>query len=362
MLQVAGPAQIAGAAGSDTSRRGVVLRGCGVDTWRAAWYVDPEGPAADWWVGNGVPAGAGDGGGFRLQHKVADHVVGMSASGLVYAEGHPNPDGLAKAGELPGAYERLCEQLRDAGVPLPRGQWAQLVDPERLRRGGKHGHRREGAAGFARLDVTADFETPSAIYGRELLRALNAVALQRGGVTTTGQLGAHETVALRARGGRRLLARFYDKGRESNTAAPFRLLRAEDQGRFPVTRRRGIENVDAAFLRERFRRRWGPLAQAGREVGAVTVADPLVLAERIQGLADRGVITPMQATRMAGNVVLDHVAGRMSAGASRATIWRHRTELIRYGLVRETGELAGDPIEVELAEPFDLLDGLAAWQ
>jgi hypothetical protein len=375
-MQVAEPVATAGAASEDRSRDGVELRGCGVDTWRPSWYVDMETPAAEWWLLNGTPAGAAAGGGFRLPDAIGGHQVGMSASGLVYAEGHPNPEGLAKAGELPAAYERLCDELRAAGVPLPAGNWGNVVNPERLRRGGKHGHRRAGAAGLARLDVTADFDTPSAVYGRELMRALSAVSLQRGSMTAAGSLGAQETISLRARGGRRVLARFYDKGLESATAPPFRLLRAEDQGRFPASRRRGIESIDAAYLRERFRRRWGPLAQAGKELGSVTVADPLVLAERIQQLAHRGVITPQQATRMAGNVVLDYVAAVereggsieyaedeliVHRGVSRTTLWRHRSELIRHGLIRDTGELAGEPIEVALAQPFELVDGLDPW-
>jgi hypothetical protein len=323
----------------------VRLAGAGVDTWSPSWWVDPASPAARWFQANAMESKRG----WMLPDPLCEHRVGMFASGLIWAEGHPRPGGLAGARELVGAYDQLCHELIKVGVPLPVGHYRVLRDGTRV----------PGAAGLRRLDVTADVAFPSRLHGQTYMSALQAVVSQRGRSSPHGGLGLWETVELRTRTGRQLTGRVYDKGLESTTAPPFRLLRFEDQGRFRVADRRPVAAVDAAYLRERFRRRFRFLSDAGRQTGVITVAEPTVLCARIFELLREGAISRAQAERMAGTVMLEFVGSGEVIG-ERTTAWRRRQELIEHGIVRDTGELHA-PMEVRLDEPADLCAPLAIW-
>ena len=70
--------------------------------------------------------------------------------------------------------------------------------------------------------------------------------------------------------GRRVLARCYDKGLERG-GEPWKRVRLEEQGRFRAGARPPLEVVaDPGFQRERFGRRFRPMAEAMQGVRAAT--------------------------------------------------------------------------------------------
>ena len=97
----------------------MVVRAAGVDTWAPCWRVDPESGA-----GLALDAVATEPSrrGRLLPQAIAGHrVLWHRPTGLLKAEGHPSPDGLAAPGELPAALGRLELALLEAGVPVPIG-------------------------------------------------------------------------------------------------------------------------------------------------------------------------------------------------------------------------------------------------
>ncbi|HEV2821379.1 MAG TPA: hypothetical protein VGW11_12825, partial [Solirubrobacteraceae bacterium] len=96
------------------------MQAAGVDTWSLAWYVDRDSLAADWLADMAtIPAARGR----LLPHPVAGHRVGWDcASGMLYAEGHPSPDGLCAPGKLAASQDALVAALLAADVPLPNGR------------------------------------------------------------------------------------------------------------------------------------------------------------------------------------------------------------------------------------------------
>jgi len=296
------------------------------------------------------------------------HRIVYFRAGLLAAEGKPVADRLAGAGELAGSYDRLVGAMLEQGWPVPVDEARRLGD----------GRWTPGAAGFRRLDVTADVAMPSAADGLATLAALSSMARVVPGlrpVTWPSLDGRRlETIALYGRG-RRMLGRIYDKGVESLTAPPGRVLRPESQNRFDQRMRRGVETTDAEYVRGLFHRRFVPLWQATK---GVTVAGPLVLAGKLIELVEATDrrrwaaeaekrkyvpgprdVTASQAERLAGFMVLRATPGRRLH--SRATDYRRLAELRRLGLVpTDAGEL--EEIEVDVAEVLEAALDTEHWR
>jgi hypothetical protein len=323
----------------------VTVRQAGVDTWSPAWYVDPEGPAGrlldDCCA---VPSARG-----RLfRDRVAGHRVGwVKDAGLLYAEGHPGGDRLGCADDLPAVLEALEGSMRDVGLPVP--------SHDRSHAGQLHVRERplvEGRAGVRRLDSTADVAPTSSAEGVAIMAGVAALARDAAAVKAQvffAQNGrAVETVEFKGHGGRKTLARWYDKGVESGSAPRGMLLRPEDQRRYVKATRRGVEELSARYVRERFHARFYPLWKASK---GVTVAGPVVLAGKLLDLVESGELTPAQAEKLAGHLLLAQANGTAGSGVSRATAHRRKRQLREFGLVLSDGVL--QEVEVQLADVLE---------
>jgi hypothetical protein len=150
-----------------------------------------------------------------------------------------------------------------------------------------------------------------------------------------------------------VLGRFYDKGYESGAAARGTLLRLEDQRRWPRASRRDVTELTGDYVRGQFQRRFYPLWKASK---GVTVGGVLVLAQKLLELQEAGDVTPRQAERLAGFLVLEQA---QASRVSRATTFRRQAEVGELGLVLADGVL--EEVEVDLhAVMEEALDG-AVW-
>lgn len=314
-----------------------------------------------------VPASRGT----LMPKAVAGHRVGWNRSaGMLYAEGHPSGSmpgewcveplmpyersggcrevqpWLVPPGELPVAYEGLVAALEACGVPVPASQWATLQEAEDLLPGMEG---QPGFGGLRRCDATVDIVPGSRARGLAILAGVAAVATTAPRSQAEVRFakdgsGAVETVYVRGYSGVKILGRWYDKGLESGWAPRGERLRAEDQRRYPKGHRRGIHELEAAYVRSKFQQRFYPLWQATK---GVTVAGPLVIADRIVELVEEGEISARQAEQLAGYVVLQ----KRGVRASRATTYRRRAHLRELGLVVADGCL--EDVEVDLHEVLE---------
>lgn len=343
----------------------IELVGCGVDTWKPTWYVDPAGREARWFKEN--PDVLSVNGSWQMPAQIEEHTIGFDhRRNLIWAEGHPEPGRLAKAHELVPAYNRLREAMAAAGVPIPPGRTRPIVSRARRAPGPKDrstaaawsSFRAPGEAGLGRLDVTADFETPTSLYGLELLKALQAIQFCNGRSRPYGGNNMWETVVIPARNGRAILGRVYDKGVESKSAPRGRLLRAEDQRRFTAERRRAVEDIDAQFLCDRWHRRFKHFAKATE--GVVTVSDPITACAVVQSKIEAGELDPLRGERLVATIMLDYLSGQNRRG-DRVTLWRRRKELRELGIVTDSGVLERGSTTVGAAEPFELANHPQLW-
>ncbi len=323
-----------------------VVDAAGVDTWSPSWYVDPEGPVAARLSELAVqPAPRAR----LLEEPVMGHRVGwFPGSGLVFAEGHPRAGGLAAGDELPAVLSALEKAIEERGVPLPKRErpFASL------------GPTCEGRAGVRRLDTTADLRFGSGAEGLAVLAGIAAVVRDAGGTTAEvryGLRGQVETVYLHGRSGRTVLGRWYDKGVESGTAPRGELVRPEDQRRFPKAGRRDVSELSSMYVRELFHRRFVPLWKASK---GVTVAGPMVLAEKLHEAIEAGEITARQAEQVAGHLLMQ-AAGRPMPGISRASRYRRRAAARRLGLVLADGVM--QEVEVSLQDVLEELLDTEQW-
>lgn len=321
----------------------VTISSAGIDTWRPIWTVDPGSIAGHALVSAMPPERGG-----RLPEPVAGHTVGyLPGPGVLWAEGHPSADGLACAASLGERFGALVDSLHAEGVPLPNG--ARHVD--------LFGGRADGFGGFSRTDITASVETESSAEGLAILAGVAAVfrdAPGKGEVWYGRDRGV-QTAYLLGHGGRRKLGRFYDEGVAHGTAARGRVVRAEDQRRWERSSRRATEELTATFLRGTFQRRFMPLWRASK---GITVAGPIVLAERLREAVEAGDVTQAQAERLAGFLLMQAVRGdRISH--SRSTQWRREADCRALGLVLGDGLL--QEVEVDLHEVLEQLMETDAW-
>jgi len=355
----------------------VTVTAAGVDTWSPAWYLDPDSLAGvELSERARVPTARGrllaDGDGRPLD-VLGHRVVWSQASGLLFAEGHPG-DGL----HLPGgdgvglvpALDALTAGLLAADVPVPPGlareEWVQrdedVAVPYRFGRTvlGPAGSR-VGFAGVRRIDTTVDLATGSTAEGIAILAGVSAIAAQPGG-NSKGEVvfgldGRPETVYMRGRSGRKVLGRWYDKGVESGSAPRGRLIRPEDQRRFPKASRRSAVELTAEYVRGKFHQRFVPLWRASM---GVTVAGPVVLAEKLLDAIDAGTIGARDAEAVAGHLLLTQASGRrVGAGVSRATMYRREAAMKKLGLVVAEGAM--QEVEIDLHEVLERALDAPAW-
>jgi hypothetical protein len=294
-----------------------------------------------------------------LPEKVAGHRVGwFPGSHLVFAEGHPVDDGgLARPDQLPGAAARIFEELHDRGVRLPAHRLApraKLSKDEGIITlpviGGT------GFGGIRRLDSTVDLAFDDPAEGLAALAGVAALPLPRVKTQVIREVGGRrvETVYFRGSSGKRVLGRWYDKGLESGSAARGLHVRPEDQRRFPKEARLDLEAVAAGtYVRDAFVRRFAPLWRAAK---GVKVAGVMELAQRLAELQDEGLISPTEAKRIAGHLVLD------AAQAQRQSLrqcQRDRADARRHGLVLADGVL--DEVEVDLGEVLERALDAECW-
>jgi hypothetical protein len=324
----------------------MVVSEAGVDTWSPSWYVNPDGPAADWLRERGTVRGPR--GSVMLPEPVGGHRVGWFPGGLVFAEGHPDPAGLCRAAELPGRGLELQESLLALGMPLPL----------RERPFPTLGATSEGLAGLRRVDATVNLKMTSRAEGLAVLAGVAALLRDSPGKSEVfyGSDRGVETVYLRGHAGKRVLGRWYDKSLEASTGPRGTILRVEDQRRWAKDSRRQVEEVTSASLRSGLQRRFYTLWQASK---GVRVAGSAVVYERLVEATEAGDITPRQAEALAGHVALASVRGRRGAGVSRSTMYNRERLARELGLVVADGVL--EEVEVDLGEVLEAVMDTDAW-
>ena len=350
-----------------------MVAAAGIDSWSPCWYLDRESTAASL-LDQVATAPAARG--MLVPKPIAGHRVGWNRSaGMLYAEGHPcgampgewSPDPFIEAAvdraarereaysrqpwlvspeDLSTAYSGLVDALEGSGIPVPSSQWATRMFEDGVVPGDDAS---PGFGGLRRCDSTVDLDCGSRARGLAILAGVAAVATTAPRAQAEVRWakdgsGAIETVYLRGYAGVKILGRWYDKGLESGAAPRGEVVRAEDQRRYPKGHRRGIEELEALYVKRQFQQRWLPLWQATK---GVTVAGVLVIADRIAGLVDEGELSSRQAEQLAGYVVLQ----RRGVRSSRPTVYRRRAKLRELGLVVADGVL--EEVEVDLHEVLD---------
>jgi len=319
----------------------------GVDTWSLSWYADRDGRCARYMRQLATVPGAR--GSRLLPESIAGHRVGMFPTGLLFAEGRPDPGGLCRPSELTVRALEVQQGLIARGVPLEGGERPFM----------SLGDMSEGWAGLRRLDVTVNVDAATRAEGLALLAGIAACVRDAPGQAEVRYgLDRHvETVYLRGYGGKRVLGRWYDKGLESASDYRGLLIRAEDQRRWGKLDRRDPWELDAAALAGLFRRRFYALWQATK---GVRVAGPVVLAERLVEAVAEGRVTPQQATVLCGHLMLKVVAGRNGAGIARSTMYRYEKRARELGLVVADGVL--EEVEVDLGDVLERVLDTDAWE
>ena len=282
--------------------------------------------------------------GFALEESICGHKVGWFPSArLVFAEGHPGGDGsLGAPADLSSVALAVEGGLHDYGIPVPLN-----VAP--FDRAGS-----PGFAGVRRLDITADLRFPTSAEGLAALAGVGAMALPRmKSAAWRGPRGHLETVAFYGYTGKKLLGRWYDKGVEASSAERGTLIRPEDQRRWGAGSRRGVEELTAEYVREKWRSRFLPLWQATK---GITVGGQTVMVEKLAELVAEEILTARQANTLLGYVTFEANGHRM--GKARTTR-RYRSDLRRRGLV-----LADDlmtEVEVDLHGVLEAAMEAEAW-
>lgn len=319
-----------------------------MDTWSPSWYVHPEGGAARWFQEHArIPSKLGS---RLLADEPLGYKVGWFQSGLLFAEGHPGGDGeLCPPDELPARFADLREALWALGVPVPVGQ-----------RAFSHaGSESEGFAGFRRCDATVNLAMPGRAQGLAVLAGIAGAVRSSPGKAEVfyGPDRAVETVALLGHAGKRMLGRWYDKALEAAIGGRGTVIRGEDQRRWSKNDRRDIEDLTADALASGFRRRFYPLYQATK---GVTVAGPLVLAEKLYELAQQGELPKREAEALMGHVCFAVVGGRRGVGLSRRTMYNREKRIREFGLQLADGVL--EEVEVDVAEVLELALETDVWE
>jgi hypothetical protein len=332
--------------------QGILAQSAGIDTWKLLWKIDPEGFAA---AHMGSLASSKSARGYLLPEAVGGYRVGWyPGPGVIYAEGHPGGTGLAGPATLVEAKTSIERELLAVDVPIPEG--LAFTD--------YYGEHLEGFAGVSRLDSTVDLWTGSTSHGAAIMAGVAAMLGQAGKQELWRNCGHLETVTLHGRSGKRVLGRWYDKGVEAGTAPVGRLLRPEDQRRWPREMRRDVSELTGQYVRSKFHDRFVPLWRASK---GVTVAGVPVIADKLLDAVDEGRVTIREAESLGGHLLLNQVAARrlepqyetviedgrqverlVNGRQSRWTRNRRRTRLQELGLILADGVL--EEVEVSLEE------------
>jgi hypothetical protein len=238
-------------------------------------------------------------------HDVVEHAGwhfgSVPALGLTWAEGRPGGDALGLPADVLSAGNAAREFV-----------------------GAHVGVRRD--RGVARLDVTTTRAFEREADARAFFAGMAALDMPRCETTRRGR--PVHSIAWTHAAGRRILARAYDKGLERG-GEPWRSGRLEDQGRFRSGSRPPLDVVaDPAYQRERFERRFRPMAQALDGVKAATFP---VIAQSLADEARYGYRSVREAARLAGALVL--FAGGVQPSRDDRTLYRWRRELREAGYV-----------------------------
>lgn len=327
-----------------------MVAAAGVDTWSVCWYLRDQSAPARAMEALATERAARS---RLLPEAVEGHRVGwFPGTGLLFAEGHPKQGGLAQADGLIESFNRLQAGLQDRGVLPPVLKWRSLAGPAGLRKvtGGR------GFAGVRRLDATVDLTFDDPVEGLAALAGVAALPLPRVKTQVMREVGGRrvETVYFRGTSGKRVVARWYDKGVESGSAARGRHVRPEDQRRYPKDARPTLEAIaSGSYVRDAFVRRFEPLWQAAK---GVKVGGVMELAQRLVELQEEGEISAAEAKRIAGHLVLDACGGHRQ---SRRQVFRDRAAARRHGLVLADGVL--DEVDVDLGEVLERAMDAGAW-
>lgn len=329
-----------------------MIEAAGVDTWSLCWYLEDDSPSCRAMEHLATERAARS---LLLPDRVADHRVGwFPGSRLLFAEGHPaEHGGLCASDALPGAFERVLEGLQQQGIiPVRRSARGARKIYEGGRFGGGYGF-----GGVRRLDLTVDLSFgDDPLEGIAALAGVAALPMPRMKTKLMREAGGRrvETVWFHGHGGKRVLGRWYDKGIESGEAQRGAWVRPEDQRRYSVGSRLPLEAVaSATFARDAFVKRFEPLWKAAR---GVTVGGVIRLAEKLGELQEAGEITPGEAKRIAGHLLLDTADAHRQA---RSTVMGDRAAARKLGLVLADGVI--DEVEVELEDVIERALDSSAW-
>lgn len=318
-----------------------MIEAAGVDTWSVCWHLAIDTPAERAMEALATQRAARS---FLFPDEVAGHRVGwFPGVRMMFAEGHPRPDGLAQPGELDFAFHQLVGELADRGVKVPIGN--PVADPGR-----------EGFGGVRRLDSTVDLRFADPLQGLAALAGVAALPLPRTKTKIIRESGGRrvETVYFHGHGGGRVLGRWYDKGVESGQSVRGSHVRPEDQRRFGKAGRLPLEVVtDSSYVRDAFVRRFEPLWRASK---GVKVAGTNELARRLAEYVQDGTIKASTAKALAGALVLDSAGIEIQA---RSTRLADRAKCRDLGLVLADGVL--DEVEVDLESVLEEALDSAAW-
>jgi hypothetical protein len=327
-----------------------VVERAGVDTVSHCWYA-PEGTRAQIAI-EALATLPGPARSRLMREKIDGYTIGWyPRSCLVFAEGHPGgDDGLGCPDELPSQLGYLEASMWDHGLPVhprrTRDVWASSRP--------QTSDRSSGYAGVRRLDATADVAFGSGAEGLAVLAGVAALldddVLHRNG-------GLLATVLLKARGGRKTIGRLYDKSYEANSGPRGTLIRVEDQRRWASESRRGVEELTSGYVRDKHCQRFIPLWRATK---GVTVAGPIVMAEKLVDAVEAGEITARQAKLYSGEMFLAAIADARGVSlGERTTRYRHRRAIRELGLVVADGAL--QEVEVDLHDVMDQVLDADVW-
>lgn len=320
----------------------------GVDTWSPSWYLPTDGSARAW-VEEFCTARGERGSKLYPDKVLGRYRVGWYPSGLLYAEGHAAPDAaLCSAADLPARGLEVLDALRELGAPvLDRVRWRDMTADGS-----------PGWAGLRRVDATVTLRARRRSEGLALLAGVAACMRDAPGygVPWFGPDRAVESVSLFGYSGGRLLGRWYDKGLESGRAGRGLLIRGEDQRRWGKLHRRDVDDLEPGVLRDSFRRRFYPLWKASR---GVTVAGPVVLAEKLIELVAEGRVGANEATALAGHMLMVCAGGRRGAGVAKRTMYRRESRARELGLSVADGVL--EEVEVDVSSVLEAALETEAW-
>jgi hypothetical protein len=238
--------------------------------------------------------------------------LGCTRDDLVYAEGR-----LAAILEGPES-KRLCGQAELAdGAEVLRMRLAEL------------GVKARDTVAFGRLDLASDLMFANGGDGLAMIRAASFLDVPRAKTGTDGRkAGKLESVTFRSTRGRRVIGRLYDKGVESASFEPGRLIRYERQLRYEKAREPSLADALRLPMRDLYAKQLRAAVANSRQVVAAPVNPSL---DVLMMLADDGKITYQQAERLAGYLAIRQRGDPLQLPSR--TRQRRERELREVGLV-----------------------------